>query len=56
MLSVKNVIAENGEFYRIWILPEHSAYNGEPRECYTEEHVLPFFEGYIMNRISNNLG
>ena len=46
-LTVKDVIAENGELYRIWVLPAHNASNGEPRECHTEIHVLPFFDGYI---------
>jgi len=46
-LTVKDVIAENGEFYRIWVLPAHNASNGDPRECHTEAPVLPFFDGYI---------
>ncbi len=56
MLTVKDVIAKNGEFYRIWTLPAHEAFNREPRECHTEEHMLPFFEGYIKSRIEKGLG
>lgn len=56
MLSVKDVMAESGEFYRIWVLPAHSAYNGEQRECHTEDHVLSFFEDYIDWRLTECLG
>lgn len=56
LLSVKDVIAESGEFYRIWVLPAHEAFNGEAREVHTEDHVLPFFEGYIEWRIEQGWG
>jgi len=56
MLSVQDVIADSGEFYRVWVLPTHSAFNGEARECHTEQHVLPFFEGYADWRIKEGLG
>ena len=56
MLSVKDVVAENGELYRIWVLPAHAAFNGEPRECHTEDHVLPIFDGYVDWRIEQGLG
>jgi integrase len=56
MFSVKDVVAENGELYRIWVLPAHVAFNGEQRECHTEDHVLPFFDGYIDWRIANEMG
>lgn len=56
MLSVKEVMAENGELFRIWVIPGHVAFNGEERECYTEEHVIPFFQGYIEWRLSNDWG
>jgi len=55
MLSIRDVIAESGEFYRIWVLPAYSSYNGEQRECYTEDHVLPFFAGYVEWRIKEGL-
>jgi integrase len=56
MLLVRDVLAEHGEFYRIWVLPAHAAMNGGPRECHTEEHVLPFFIGYIEWRIARGWG
>jgi len=56
VLSVKEVIAENGELFRIWVIPGHVAFNGVERECHTEEHVIPFFDGYIEWRLSNDWG
>ena len=56
MLSVKDVLAEDGEFLRIWVLPGHVASNGTPRECHTEDHVLPFFEGYVAWRLAQGVG
>lgn len=56
MLSIKDVISESGEFYRIWVLPVHAALNGEARECHTEDHMLPFFDGYVEWRIQQEWG
>lgn len=56
MLSVKEVMAENGELFKIWVIPGHVAFNGEERECHTEDHVIPFFEGYIEWRLENDWG
>jgi len=55
MLSVEDVISDGGEFYRIWVLPEHHSFNGDSRECHTEEHVLSFFEGYVAWRLAECL-
>lgn len=54
LLSVEDVIAPSGKFYRVWVLPEHASFNGENREIYTEDHVLPFFKGYVDFRVSND--
>lgn len=56
MLSVKDVLAEDGELLRIWVLPGHVAFNGIPRECHTEDHVLPFFEEYVGWRLTKGVG
>jgi len=56
LLSVKDVLSENGDFYAIWIVPEHIAVNGIARESRTGDHALIFFEGYLQYRIVNNLG
>lgn len=56
MLAVKDVMHENGDFLRIWILPAHAAFNGEERNCHIEVHVLPFFKGYIEWRLDKKWG
>jgi len=56
LLDLKTVLANNGELYRIWVLPEHIAQNGEAREIRTEDHLLSFFENYIQLRISYEWG
>lgn len=55
-VQVENVIAPNGQFYKIWVLPAHNSYNGEPREIHTADHILPFFEKYVDFRITNDWG
>ncbi len=56
VLDTKDVVAESGALYRIWVLPEYNSYNGEVRECRTEDHVAPFFEGWIKLRIMEGWG
>lgn len=51
-----DIIAPNGEFYRVWVLPKHASFNGESREVYTEDHVLPFFEKYADLRLERKWG
>ncbi|MFS1524693.1 hypothetical protein ACL7TT_11345 [Microbulbifer sp. 2304DJ12-6] len=55
LLQLQHVMAQSGEFYRIWTLPESVAYNGEARKLHTEDHVLPFFEAYMENRVERKL-
>ena len=54
-IRLEDVMAENGEFYRIWGLPGYTAFNGDPRELRTEDHVLPFFEKYMDWRLKQKL-
>ncbi len=56
LVSTEDVVAPNGQLYKIWVLPEYSAYNGEPREIHTADHVLPFFEKYIELRLKKGWG
>ncbi len=56
LVSTEDVIAPIGEFYRVWVLPDHSAFNGEAREIHTEDHVLPFFEKYVEFRLAREWG
>lgn len=51
LLRLEDVMDQNGEFYRIWILPDSVAYNGQAREVRTEEHVRVFFENYMADRV-----
>ena len=55
LLPLEAVMAQGGEFYETWVLPEHVAYNGEPRELHTADHALPFFEQYMDWRLSNDV-
>jgi integrase len=55
LLRLEDVMDQSGEFFRIWTLPASTAYNGEARELHTEDHVLPFFEGYFEWRVGEEL-
>ncbi len=55
-ISVEDVMAPNGQFYEVWVLPKHASYNGEPREIQTRDHVLNFFEDYISFLLANEWG
>lgn len=56
LVATEDVIAPNGDFYRVWTLPAHAAFNGEARVIYTAEHVLPFFDKYADFRLSRGWG
>lgn len=56
LVSTEDVIAPNGEFYRVWVLPAHASFNGEAREIHTADHVLPFFEKYAELRTNQVWG
>jgi integrase len=51
LIRLEDVVDQSGEFYRIWTLPGHAAYTGEPRELRTEDHILPFLNAYMDWRI-----
>lgn len=53
-ITTETVMAPNREFYRVWVLPAHLAYNGVAREIHTEDHVLPYLEGYVNYRVNND--
>ncbi|WP_018403829.1 site-specific integrase [Marinobacter gelidimuriae] len=55
LLRLEDVMDQSGEFFRIWTLPDTTAYNGESRELHTEDHVLPFFEQYMNWRVAEGL-
>lgn len=55
-VEIDNVMAANGELYKVWRLPAHFSYNGEAREIHTEDHILPFFEKYLELRREREWG
>jgi len=55
LVAIKDVMASNGEFYRIWTLPAAHSFNNEDRVIYTVDHVLPFFELYADYLSENSL-
>ena len=55
-LTVEDVIAPNGQFYQIWVLPAHSSFNGIAREIQTRDHVIKFFQNYVDLRLNLNWG
>ncbi|UYM16312.1 site-specific integrase [Endozoicomonas euniceicola] len=55
LLRLKDVMHEEGVFYKAWIVPESIAYNGFARELQTSDKILPFFEKYMKWRSSFNI-
>lgn len=55
LLRLEDVMDQSGEFFRIWTLPGHTAYNGDARELHTGDHVLPFFEAWVDWRVTERL-
>ncbi|MEY8199112.1 MAG: site-specific integrase [Colwellia sp.] len=47
LLPLDAVMAESGEFYRVWTLPASVSYTGQERELHTENHVVPILEAYM---------
>lgn len=56
LVSTDDVLAPNGEFYRVWVLPARAFFNGEARELHTENHVVPFFTKYVEHRLTRGWG
>ena len=59
-ITTETVMAPNGEFYRIWVLPEYFSFNGEAREIHTPDHIVHFFQKYVdflkeQNWVQSNL-
>ena len=54
LVSTEDVLAPNGDFYRVWVLPKHASFNGAAREVHTADHILPFFERYVDMRKGQN--
>jgi len=54
-LRLEDVMDRDGQFYRIWVLPEHVAQNGEAREIRTSDHIAGLIQEYMGWWIANNL-
>lgn len=55
-LELGHVMHQNGEFFRVWVLPAHIAYNGIARELQTADHILEVFERYVEWRVERSIG
>lgn len=55
-IELGHLMHPNGEFYRIWVLPDYVSYNGIARELQTADHVLNVFENYIIWRQEKSIG
>lgn len=54
-LRNKDVIDPSGEFYTVWQLPKHIAFNGEPRELQSRDNLIPFLDRYIDFKTARSL-
>ena len=55
LLRLEDVMDRDGQFYRIWVLPDHVAQNGEAREIRTSDHIDKIMQDYIGWWIANGL-
>jgi integrase len=46
-LRLEDVMDKNGQFYKVWILPDYVAQNNEARELHTSDHIAEIMQGYI---------
>lgn len=54
-LRLEDVMDRDGQFYRIWVLPDHVAQNGEAREIRTSDHIDTIMQDYMDWWIANGL-
>jgi hypothetical protein len=54
-LRLEDVMDRDGQFYRIWVLPDHVAQNGEAREIRTSDHIAKIMQDYMDWWIANDL-
>lgn len=54
-LRIEDVMDRDGQFYRIWVLPDHVAQNGEAREIRTSDHIAKLMQDYIDWWTANSL-
>jgi len=54
-LRIEDVMDKDGQFYRIWVLPDYVAQNGEAREIRTSDHIAKLMQDYIEWWVANCL-
>lgn len=54
-LRLEDVMDKDDQFYKIWVLPDYVAQNGEAREIRTSEHIAKLMQGYMDWWIANGL-
>jgi integrase len=54
-LRLEDVMDRDGQFYRIWVLPDHVAQNGDAREVRTSDHIAKLMQDYIDWWVANGL-
>lgn len=47
LLPLSCLMSETGKWYSCWTLPEEFALNGEARELYTADHIVPVLDAYL---------
>lgn len=46
-LRLEDILDKDGSFYRIWVLPDYVAQNGEAREIRTSDHIAKSMQQYL---------
>jgi len=55
LLSLESVMDKNGDFFKVWVLPDYVSYTGEARELQTADHILPILDSYMSWRADKKL-
>jgi hypothetical protein len=55
-LPLSCLMSETGQWYSVWRLPKDFSFNGEDRELYTADHIIPVLDAYIGWLSANNVG
>lgn len=50
------LMTETGQWYSTWTLPSNYSFNGESRELYTADHILPVLNAYLDWLSAKNIG
>lgn len=56
LLPLRLLMAETGQWYKVWTLPAEYSYNGISRELRTSDHVIKVLDAYVDWLKSNSIG